>query len=895
MNSNAQNSKLYKSVYPNFRYLMSLGRKGHQLIKGTQLKLSKRPKSSTVIPDSYTVCNTTTVNSDYTLKVLEGSYPADMAGSLYLCQCLGVPGAFMVGDTNIVKMDFDCEGVGLKNRFMWTPAAIARLALEKTKHRFDYFGLMFLSPGLGMFSYTEGMYLLPDGRLAVTSDVDRPWVIDRENLRAETPVGRRDEWLPMMAGQAGEVMGNLFAGYSNSHVLYTDHEQGEVFLVNYQYKQADGSHPVRLIKWDGYNAFKHWLVVDEKGAAIEIKQSIHELIFTRDYVLLADTAFIAGSEMLTPWKNAPLPAAKTVVYVVDRRALDADGDQVVAKRIEIEEPCIHLVAEYENPDDRIKLYMLHTPATNTAEILKDYDRDLNGQLFSEHLVGYGTLPVLDLSSVGKHIIDMKAAACIESRYIAEMPYCWGPYLYTYMGRQIKPFQEQDLFIMFKGFSKDMLPKRIYKAYKDVDHRRVPIETMVGGQGLQHNNAICRIDKESFEIVDSYVMPDKVLLYTIACIEADSGPGYVLASVVRDTNHPDSSGHEYWLFDASKLSEGPICKLGHRELNNSTIFHTVYIPTAVEKKLDEKLGDKLGKKPATYRVPLREDYPSDELLKWDTPVLKAFEDLIWPYFDKGAEAQALLEKKLSELSRRRIQQSFGREYLIEEQYVESPGAFAEAMLSEVRRMLASTGWKRESDKDGLLVESKAIAGPLAASGVLVTRASGVVQASAQATFDLLVSAEGYAVIDPVSDPEDHKKPPLEVYPWKEGCRLEAALATTKLPMMAPCDFVVLNAIDPFERIFVSKSILHHKAPGGSKYSANAKTNADAKVKAGNERALNTFAIKIEVIDENSCRVHSINYADMAGKTSAGMNNFVNTKVFFKLLYKRIRRAMAQQKT
>ena len=60
--------------------------------------------------------------------------------------------------------------------------------------------------------------------------------------------------------------------------------------------------------------------------------------------------------------------------------------------------------------------------------------------------------------------------------------------------------------------------------------------------------------------------------------------------------------------------------------------------------------------------------------------------------------------------------------------------------------------------------------------------------------------------------------------------------------------------------------------------------------GNERALNTFAIKVEQIDDESCRVLSINYADMVGKTSGAMNNFVNTKVFFKLLYKRIGKAL-----
>jgi len=863
---------VYKNIYPRMRYIMSMGRKSYSLLMKIKTMFSKRVNNSSVIPDNYTVCNTSTVDSQVALECLDGQVPTDIDGSLYICQCLGTPEAFMVGDTNIIRMDFEKEQTLMTNRLMWTPAALARLKLKKTRHRFDYLGLMYLSPGLGMFSYTEGMYLMPDGRIAVTSDVDRPWVIDRDSLRAETPIGRRDEWLPMMASSAGEVMGELFAGYSNSHVIYTDHEQGEVFLANYQYKQVDGSHPVNVMRWDGYNDFESWLVVDKDGKQIEIKQSIHELVFTRDYILLADTAFVAGTEMLTPWVNAPLPNDKTIVHIIDRRMMTKDTKTVVAKTIEVDEPCIHLIPEYDNPGDLVTIYMLHTPATNTAEILRSYDRNMDGKLFKDNLVGYGTLPVLDLSSVGKHVIDVKASKVLKSDYIAEMPYCWGPYLYTYMGRQTKAYNGQDLFVMFKGFSKEMLPKRIYKAYKDVDKRRVSIDEMTEGKGIEHNNSICRITTEDFKIADAYTFPDKVLLYTISCLDSnkEDGKGYVIAGIVTDDNLSDaSSGHEYWLLDAGDLAKGPICKLGHELMNNSTIFHTVYIPSTVAKELD------LKKK--TYHVPLREDYPKEELNKWGPSVLKTFDETIWPYFDKE-------EVDTNYLAARRIQEHFGKENLIGEERIDDAPAFAERMIEEVERLWQTTGWKVERDKGGLIVESKPVSGAFEASGVLVTRSLGEASASAKATFDMLISPEGYAVIDPVSKEDDHKVPPLEVYKWHDGCRLEAAIATTNIPVLPSSDFVVLNAIDPSSRIFVSKSIIHDASPGGSKYS-NEPDPAN-----GRERALNTFAIKVEEISDNLCRIYCINYADMVGKTSASMNNFINTKAFFPPLYKRIAKAM-----
>jgi len=632
---------VFKNIYPRFRYLLLLGRRLHQFFMTLQTSFSQRPASSPVIPNAYTAVNRATFDSEINLHCLEGEIPTDIEGSLFICQCLGSPEAYMVGDTNIIRMDFGGNVPRLTNRLLWTPTAIARQKLKNTRHRFDFFGFMYLSPGLGMSSYTEGLYLMPDGRLAVTSDVDRPWVIERDSLQAVTPVGRRDEWLPMLSDNAGEVMGSLFAGYNNSHVLYTDHEKGEVFLVNYRLKPNNKEHPVKLIRWDGYHDFEKWIVVDSNGAEIEIKQSIHELVFTRDYILLADTAFVAGTEMFTPWKSAKLPYDKTIIHIIDRRDLITGKKTVISKQVVVDNPCIHLIPEYENPNDQITVYMLHTPATNTAEILRSYDRDLNGKLFPKHLIGYGTLPVLDLSSVGKHIINVTQTKVAKSEYISEMPYCWGPYLYTYMGRQTEPYHGQDLFIMFKGFSRDILPKRIFNAYKDSGARQVPLEEMINGNGIHHNNSICRITTKDFAIADAFVFPDRVLLYTIATLDSKNqdGTGYVIAGVVTDQAAEErSSGHEYWIFNASDLANGPVCKLGHESLNNSTLFHAVYTPKAITKKINQKK--------VSYQVPIREDYPKEELEKWDTSVLECFEKVIYPLYDQSDPAATKQAKEIA---------------------------------------------------------------------------------------------------------------------------------------------------------------------------------------------------------------------------------------------------------
>ncbi len=634
----------YQSMYPMLRLVLRVRRNAYVVLKNISSALLASRKPSAVVPSCYRACNTSTVDGDIKLKILFGKLPNNLLGNVYLCQCLGSPGAYMVGDTNLVKICFSKGEATLMNRRMWNPSAILKMALHATKHRFEHFGVMQMSPGLGMASYAEGLYMLPDGRLGVTSDVDRPWIVSRHNLRVQSPLGTRKEWMPMMQGKEGEVMGSLFAGYNNSHALYTDTNTKEVFLVNYRCKQADAAHPCKLMKWNGAEKFQTWLVKGEDGRNICIKQSIHELVFTKDYIILADTAFATGSEILDQWKNAPMPSVKTALYIVDRHQLVKDNKTVVAKRVDIEMPCIHLLAEYENPIDIITLYMLHTPATNTAEVIRSYDRDIAGNRFAKNLVGYGTLPVLDVSAVGKHCICMRTKAVIHTKYIQDKQYTWGPYMYSYMGRQTRPFNEQELFVMFKGFHVELLPKRIIKAYKDVQNRKVPMAEILKKGGIEAGNCIARIQKEDFKTVDRYTFSKKELLYTIACLETNETKGdYLLAAVVSDkpASH-DSSGHEYWIFEANNLHKGPICKLGHQKLDNTILFHALYLTHKQEKSLPEK--------DVKYHIPLDKDYPSEELLKWDVTVKKTFEDVVWPYFGADETGRKKAERNIRQMLR-----------------------------------------------------------------------------------------------------------------------------------------------------------------------------------------------------------------------------------------------------
>lgn len=230
----------------------------------------------------------------------------------------------------------------------------------------------------------------------------------------------------------------------------------------------------------------------------------------------------------------------------------------------------------------------------------------------------------------------------------------------------------------------------------------------------------------------------------------------------------------------------------------------------------------------------------------------------------------------------------KEFVLGEQFVSDAPALAALMLAEANRMWASGGWKLETRRGAVTVESKPVDGPFAGTGILMMRSAAIVWAEPQVVFDFLVSPEGYAVLDPVSNPADHKLPPLEVYNWLPGCRLEAALAVAKTPLAPPCEFVVLNAIHPGERIFASKSILHPGRPGASRFYCVDGEHPAAGVAKIN-RALNTMAIRCDAAP-GSTNLLCLNYVDMGLGDMPWLYNFINRN-FFAPLYQRLGKKLA----
>ena len=85
MGKQQTSSFVFKNIYPRFRHILLLGRKLYHFFMTLQTSFSQRPASSPVLPDAYTVLNTSTFDSEMDLHCLEGEIPDDIEGSLFIC------------------------------------------------------------------------------------------------------------------------------------------------------------------------------------------------------------------------------------------------------------------------------------------------------------------------------------------------------------------------------------------------------------------------------------------------------------------------------------------------------------------------------------------------------------------------------------------------------------------------------------------------------------------------------------------------------------------------------------------------------------------------------------------------------------------------------------------
>ena len=408
---------------------------------------------------------------------------------------------------------------------------------------------------------------------------------------------------------------------------------------------------IRLIRWDGKGKFQTWEVVLEeagKRTPIQIRQTIHQIAVTKEYVILADTVFKLGPEQLL---TNPLPQhpqlsrllrnllsyrqdANTHLYIIRRADLDPNCSTVIAKKIVIPRAAAHFLADYDSPDSKITLHLAHNTAWDPSAWTRPFDNFLHQNASTSY--GMSTAG-MDANHLGRYIVDGETGELIESAVLTHFHLTWMTAIFAYNGI-FAPRQFKNIYWNSWGCWQELLSQHIVDAYRDVQYRTVPVEKVleITRQGLPVN--LCRLDTEKMEIADNYQFSPGYFGNSAQFVPRNSSRRQLTLSEKRpqadppeasDPKDESTDGYllcvvnssdrysEIWVFDAANLRQGPLCKLSHPQLNMGMTIHTTWLP-------------KIGKRSADYNIPVKEDYQA-RLKTQPEKIKQLFEQAVYPHF------------------------------------------------------------------------------------------------------------------------------------------------------------------------------------------------------------------------------------------------------------------------
>ncbi len=226
------------------------------------------------------------------------------------------------------------------------------------------------------------------------------------------------------------------------------------------------------------------------------------------------------------------------------------------------------------------------------EDLPDQRKDLN----KKALIGMSASPV-DLNLLARYQIDGRTGTILKSTFLSEPGTTeaaggrntWSPSVNTSRNLQREQASEaattiKNLYWMSWGHSWEMVPKRIYLAYKDRNVRTMPIEAM-DAIDTDKPMTLLRLDTEQMSIVDSFEFPIGYFVRAPQFIpSSDPCPdgldpsmhGYLCCAVLAD-DHQNLARDEYWIFHADDLKNKPIYRLSHPDVNLGLMIHSTWLP------------------------------------------------------------------------------------------------------------------------------------------------------------------------------------------------------------------------------------------------------------------------------------------------------------------------------
>jgi hypothetical protein len=436
---------------------------------------------------------------------------------------------------------------------------------------------------------------------------------------------------------------------------------------------------VFLMKWKGKDAFEKWEIVDQNGNAIKLAHNMHQIGFSKNYILLCDTNFkFTFDTMLNfPFQNdqqiGPLirklmckPMNEfSSLYILRRSDLNGNGNykKVKAKRIELKYETVHFSVDYDDTDDIITIHSAHNCSACVADWLRSYDTlatDSSKKIRTDKL-GLLAVGEMDIGRVGRLKIDASNGKLIEDQSEFKFfdglengsiskAHTWGIGLYTHrdmLSHETNTPKITHIFWQSYGLKEEHLSKFIFDMYSDKTRPKKEFSsdkmlelTKKGAPPVLQCVATASMESEDFFAFgeEQYMWSLQFVPRKIRNPNISSGKdGYILTTVINGKSTGNQNEFDYlpeiWIFDANNLKNGPVVRLNHPDFSFGFTIHSVWVERADEVNRPD------------YAINIREDYPLKhqkifgiipvpDFLRSnrDKKIAKLFENEIFPKFD-----------------------------------------------------------------------------------------------------------------------------------------------------------------------------------------------------------------------------------------------------------------------
>ncbi len=567
------------------------------------------------------VTSSSNTDDEVTLAVLSGELPTDLHGHMLVVHPIPPDdeGGLFTGNGRVIRIDLGGDEVKAKLSIVRTPCWYADVASRGQDYEFTASSLARASFTLGGRNLANTAFAIMGNRLLSTYDGGRPTEIDPETLTYATAVGSGEEWQGTIPSWTSLLMPMPFPMVMSTAHPAIDPYNHDLYTVEYGLEILGTPSFLHLKLWHGTGSMKTWIVVDQDGVGAEIEQSVHQLVVTRNYVVIVDTSILVEVESLFDPTVMRPQSPDTSIWVIRRSDLDSTQDTVMAKKVVVQRELTHLFPDYDDSGGQIVLHVGHTQGQDASEFLQPDDvRADTGQPVRSDL--YGFLPSgTDLGALGRIVIDGESGELLEHDVLYDERLWGGPALYTHLGPD-QPERVETAFWLSLGLHPELRVKRIQDAYLDHPYREVAIED-IPAEGV--NPSIVRVRTETLTIEDSYTFPDGRLASSPQFVprEGSTGQsdGYLLCTMLSDdTDTVGSSGCEVWIFDATNLAQGPLTRLGNLGLNVPFTLHAAWMP-------------EMSPRTSSYKIDVRSDI-EDLVDRHSTEIRTMFEYQVYPHFD-----------------------------------------------------------------------------------------------------------------------------------------------------------------------------------------------------------------------------------------------------------------------